>query len=52
MSPVLRSEEYGGLGKLKSYQVNIKRKEDRIIPISLTASSGKSGAGVASCPVI
>jgi len=39
MSPVLRSEEYGGLGKLKSYQVNIKRKEGRIIPISLNASS-------------
>jgi hypothetical protein len=38
MSPVLRSEEYGGLGKLKFYQVNIKRKEGRIMPISLTAS--------------
>ena len=34
----LRAEEYGGRGKLKSYQVDIQRKDGEIIPISLNAS--------------
>lgn len=34
----LRSEEYGGRGKLKSYQVNLCRKDGEIVPISLNAS--------------
>lgn len=34
----LRSEDYGGPGKLKSYQVDIQRKDGEIIPISLNAS--------------
>ena len=34
----LRSEEYGGKGKLKSYKVDIIRKNGEIIPIMLNAS--------------
>ena len=34
----LRSEEYGGKGKLKSYQVKFLRKDGEIIPISLNAA--------------
>jgi PAS domain S-box-containing protein len=34
----LRAAEYGGAGKLKSYQVDIQRKDGQIIPISLNAS--------------
>jgi two-component system, NtrC family, sensor kinase len=34
----LRSEEYGGKGKLKSYQVDFLRKTGEVIPISLNAS--------------
>lgn len=34
----LRSEEYGGKGKLKSYQVDFLRKNGEVIPISLNAS--------------
>ena len=34
----LRSEEYGEKGKLKSYQVNVLRKDGEIIPISLNAA--------------
>jgi len=34
----LRSEKYGGKGKLKSYQVDVVRKTGQIIPISLNAS--------------
>jgi two-component system NtrC family sensor kinase len=34
----LRSNEYGGKGKLKSYQVNVLGKKGNIIPIKLNAS--------------
>ncbi len=34
----LRSEEFGGKGKLKSYQVDFLRKSGEVIPISLNAS--------------
>lgn len=34
----LRSDEYGGKGKLKSYQVDIVRKNGDLVPISLNAS--------------
>jgi PAS domain S-box-containing protein len=34
----LRSEEYGGKGKLKSYQTNVISKTGEIIPIKLNAS--------------
>ncbi|MFO7666920.1 MAG: ATP-binding protein [Desulfobacterales bacterium] len=34
----LRSDEYGGKGKLKSYVVDVKGKNGNIIPISLNAS--------------
>ncbi|MDP2645579.1 MAG: ATP-binding protein [Desulfobacterales bacterium] len=34
----LRSEEYGGKGKLKSFQVDVLRKDGEIIPISLNAA--------------
>ncbi|MFC1814660.1 nitrogen regulation protein NR(II) [Thermodesulfobacteriota bacterium] len=34
----LRSKEYGGKGKLKSYQVDVLRKNNEIIPISLNAA--------------
>jgi len=34
----LRSEEYGEKGKLKSYQVDVLRKDGEIIPISLNAA--------------
>ncbi len=34
----LRSEEFGGKGKLKSYQVDFLRKNGEVIPISLNAS--------------
>jgi len=34
----LRSEEYGGQGKLKSYQVDVIGKDGEIIPISLNAA--------------
>jgi PAS domain S-box-containing protein len=34
----LRSEEFGGKGKLKSYQVDFLRKTGEIIPISLNAA--------------
>lgn len=35
---MLRSREYGGVGKLKSYKVNVSRKDGTIIPISLNAA--------------
>ena len=35
---MMRSEEYGGKGKLKSYCVNIMRKDAEIVPIRLNAS--------------
>ena len=34
----LRSDEYGGKGKLKSYKVDIIRKDGEIIPISVNAA--------------
>lgn len=34
----LRSVDYGGIGKLKSYQVDFLRKSGEIIPISLNAA--------------
>lgn len=34
----LRSESYGGKGKLKSYKVDVLRKNGEIIPISLNAA--------------
>jgi len=34
----LRSDEYGGKGKLQSYQVNVISKDGQIIPIHLNAS--------------
>ena len=34
----LRSEDYGGKGKLKSYQVNVVNKDSEPVPISLNAS--------------
>jgi PAS domain S-box-containing protein len=34
----LRSQEHGGKGKLKSYQVNLKGKDGQLIPISLNAA--------------
>lgn len=34
----LRSNNYGGRGKLKSYQVDVLRKDGEIIPISINAS--------------
>lgn len=34
----LRSEKYGGKGKLKSYQVNVRSKTGEEIPISLNAA--------------
>ncbi|MFZ5570193.1 MAG: ATP-binding protein [Thermodesulfobacteriota bacterium] len=34
----LRSEEYGGKGKLKSYKVDVLRKDGEIIPIRLNAA--------------
>ncbi len=34
----LRSEEYGGKGKLKSYQVDVVRKDGELIPIRLNAA--------------
>ena len=34
----LRSDDHGGKGKLKSYQVNLRGKNGDIIPISLNAS--------------
>ncbi|MBW2058208.1 MAG: PAS domain S-box protein [Deltaproteobacteria bacterium] len=34
----LRSEDYGGRGKLKSYQVDLLRKDGEAIPISLNAA--------------
>jgi two-component system, NtrC family, sensor kinase len=34
----LRSEEFGGKGKLKSYHVDFLRKTNEVIPISLNAS--------------
>lgn len=40
----LRSEEYGGKGKLKLYHVNLLGKEGRLIPISLNASIVYEGA--------
>ncbi len=35
---MLMSEEYGGVGKLKGYHINGKRKDGELIPISLNAS--------------
>ena len=35
---MLRSEDRGGRGKLKSYQTNLHRKDGEVIPISLNAS--------------
>jgi two-component system NtrC family sensor kinase len=34
----LRSDDYGGKGKLKSFQVDVAKKNGEIIPISLNAS--------------
>ena len=34
----LRSDEYGGKGKVKSYHVNLLRKDGAAVPISLNAS--------------
>lgn len=34
----LRSEDHGGMGKLKSYQIKVLRKNGETIPISLNAS--------------
>jgi len=34
----LRSEDYGGRGKLKSYQVDCRRKDGTPVPISLSAA--------------
>ena len=34
----LRSEEYGGPGKLKSYQIEVVHKDGSLIPISLNAA--------------
>jgi PAS domain S-box-containing protein len=34
----LRSEEYGGRGKLKGYRVDLLRKDGELIPISLNAA--------------
>ncbi len=34
----LRSKEYGGVGKLKAYQVDLLSKKGEIIPVSLNAS--------------
>ncbi|KPA12113.1 PAS/PAC sensor signal transduction histidine kinase [Candidatus Magnetomorum sp. HK-1] len=35
---VLRSEDYGGAGKLKDYKVDIVRKDGTILPISVNAA--------------
>jgi len=35
---VLRSEEYGGTGKLRSYQIDVIDKNGELIPISLNAA--------------
>ena len=34
----LRSEEYGGKGKLKSYRVDYLKRDDKVVPISLDAA--------------
>jgi len=34
----LRSEQHGGPGKLKSYQIDVQRKDGTLIPISLNAA--------------
>ncbi len=34
----LRSEKYGGKGILKSYRVDYRRRDDRVVPISLDAA--------------
>ena len=34
----LRSNEYGGPGKLKSYHIDVKQKDGSLIPISLNAA--------------
>jgi PAS domain S-box-containing protein len=34
----LRSDQYGGPGKLKSYQIDVLRKDGTLIPISLNAA--------------
>lgn len=34
----LRNDDYGGKGKLKSYHVQVKRKDGEVIPISLNAA--------------
>ena len=34
----LRSEDYGGVGKLKSCKIDVKRKDGKIIPILLNAA--------------
>ena len=35
---MLHGEEHGGIGKLKSYETSIRRKDGEIVPISLNAS--------------
>ncbi|MBL0732010.1 MAG: PAS domain S-box protein [Desulfosarcina sp.] len=34
----LRREEYGGKGKLKSYRVDYRKRDDKVVPISLDAA--------------
>jgi PAS domain S-box-containing protein len=40
----LRSEEYGGRGKLKSHQVDVLRKDGTTVPVSLSAAIVYEGA--------
>lgn len=42
---MLLSEEYGGVGKLKSYHINGRHKNGELIPISLNASIVYDGEG-------
>lgn len=42
---MLQSEEYGGVGKLKSYHINSRHKNGELIPISLNASIVYDGEG-------
>jgi len=42
---MLLSEEYGGVGKLKSYHINGRQKNGELIPISLNASIVYDGDG-------
>jgi PAS domain S-box-containing protein len=42
---MLLSEDYGGVGKLKSYHIDAQHKSGKIIPISLNASIVYDGQG-------